>query len=78
MAVIRIDDDGPGIPPERIGRMFEPFVRGEESRSSETGGAGLGLAIARAIIVALGGTVTLSNRAEGGLTARVTLPAARD
>jgi signal transduction histidine kinase len=77
-AVIRIDDDGPGIPPERIGQMFEPFVRGEESRSAETGGAGLGLAIARAVIVAAGGTVTLSNRPEGGLTARVALPLARD
>ncbi|MCX7645084.1 MAG: ATP-binding protein [Rhodobacteraceae bacterium] len=77
-AVIRIDDDGPGIPPERIAQMFEPFVRGEESRSAETGGAGLGLAIARAVIVAAGGTVTLENRPEGGLRAQVTLPLAAD
>jgi signal transduction histidine kinase len=73
-AVVTVDDDGPGIPPERIEAMFEPFVRGEASRSLETGGVGLGLAIARAIIRAHGGDVTLANRDDGGLRARILLP----
>ena len=55
--------------------MFEPFVRLEGSRSRETGGAGLGLAIARSIFRAHGGDVTLENRPEGGLRAVATLPA---
>lgn len=73
-AVVAIEDDGPGIPPERLERMFEPFVRGEESRNAETGGAGLGLSIARNIIAAHGGTVTIENRAVGGLRVVVHLP----
>jgi signal transduction histidine kinase len=66
-AVITVEDQGPGIPPERLEAVFEPFVRGEESRSTDTGGAGLGLSIARNIIVAHGGTIQLENRAKGGL-----------
>ena len=73
-AVITISDAGPGIPEERMADVFEPFVRLEESRSEETGGIGLGLAIARSIVHAHGGTVTLANRAEGGLAATVRLP----
>ncbi len=73
-AVILVEDDGPGIPPERLDDMFEPFVRGEESRSAETGGVGLGLSIARNVIAAHGGTISLENRATGGLRARVRLP----
>lgn len=69
-----VDDDGPGIPQDRMSDVFEPFVRLETSRSSETGGIGLGLAIARSIIHAHGGTITLENRAEGGLRASVLLP----
>ena len=72
--IIRVEDDGPGIPEDRMGDVFEPFVRLETSRSGETGGIGLGLAIARSLIHAHGGTVTLTNRPEGGLTATVTLP----
>jgi signal transduction histidine kinase len=75
-AVVTVEDDGPGIAPERIESMFEPFVRGEGSRSLETGGAGLGLAIARSIVSAHGGEVSLSNRDGGGLSARVVLPLA--
>ncbi|GGB50111.1 two-component sensor histidine kinase [Roseibium aquae] len=75
-AVIRVQDEGPGIPEERLGEVFEPFVRLEASRSLETGGIGLGLAIARSIIHAHGGTISLSNRSEGGLTAEVRLPLA--
>lgn len=73
-AVISIEDDGPGIAPDRIEAMFQPFQRGETSRNSETGGAGLGLSIARTIINAHGGDIELANRPEGGLVARVTLP----
>ena len=73
---IRIDDDGPGIPDAELSRVFEPFVRLEASRSRETGGVGLGLAIARSIVHGHGGTLDLSNRAEGGLRATVRLPKA--
>lgn len=75
-AVIRIDDDGPGIDPARLDQMFEPFVRGDDSRSSETGGAGLGLSIARSIIRAHGGDISLRNRTGGGLRATVSLAVA--
>jgi signal transduction histidine kinase len=76
MAVLEVDDDGPGVPEGEIERAFEPFQRLEGSRSRETGGAGLGLAVVRAIARGHGGEVTLQNRAEGGLRARVTLPLA--
>jgi signal transduction histidine kinase len=71
---ITVDDDGPGIPDEALTRVFQPFYRIEESRSRETGGVGLGLAIALSIIQAHGGDLTLSNRPEGGLRAKVILP----
>jgi len=71
---IIIDDEGPGIPDADLERVFDPFVRLEISRSRETGGAGLGLSIARSIVRAHGGDVTLENRAEGGLRAIVSLP----
>lgn len=76
-AIVRIDDDGPGIPEDALAAMFEPFVRGEASRSLETGGSGLGLSIALAIIRAHGGTISLSNRREGGLRAEISLPFSR-
>lgn len=74
---LTIDDDGPGLPEDLLERVFDPFVRGEASRSPETGGAGLGLAIARTILRSHGGDVGLANREGGGLRATVTLPAAR-
>ena len=74
--LITIDDQGPGIPEDKIDRMFQPFVRLEESRSEETGGIGLGLAIARSIIRGHGGDITLQNRDEGGLRATISLPKA--
>jgi signal transduction histidine kinase len=73
-AIVTVEDNGPGIPPDRQNAMFQPFTRGDDSRSLETGGAGLGLSIARTIIIAHGGQVTLENRAEGGLRATVVLP----
>ncbi|MDW8371456.1 MAG: ATP-binding protein, partial [Geminicoccaceae bacterium] len=75
-AVVTVDDDGPGIPPEKLEEVFEPFVRLETSRSAETGGVGLGLAIARGIVRGHGGDVTLANRPEGGLRATLRLPGA--
>lgn len=73
-AIVRIDDDGPGIPDSQIAAMLEPFARGETSRNRATGGAGLGLTLARAIAEQHGGTLNLSNRAEGGLRAEIRLP----
>lgn len=73
LAVI-VEDNGPGIPPEELERVFEPFHRLESSRNRETGGTGLGLPIARDIVRAHGGDIELSNRPGGGLAARVTLP----
>ena len=73
-AVVMIDDHGPGIPEADLERVFEPFVRLEESRSRETGGYGLGLAIARTILRGHGGEVTLENREGRGLRAIMTLP----
>jgi signal transduction histidine kinase len=69
-----IDDDGLGIPEADFERVFAPFVRLEESRSPETGGIGLGMAIARSIARGHGGDITLANRAEGGLRATLHLP----
>ena len=74
---IVIEDDGPGIAEDEWDRVFEPFVRLEASRSQETGGIGLGLAIARSIVRAHGGDIGLLNRAGGGLTVTVTLPTAK-
>ncbi|MGA3398915.1 MAG: ATP-binding protein [Acetobacteraceae bacterium] len=75
MLTIEIEDDGPGIPPGDLERVFEPFHRGEPSRNRETGGVGLGLPIARNIMRAHGGDVVLANRPTGGAKATVTLPA---
>jgi signal transduction histidine kinase len=71
---ISIDDDGPGIPEDELSRVLEPFYRLEQSRGRDTGGVGLGLAIAQAIAQAHGGTVTLLNRPVGGLRAKIVLP----
>ncbi|EIZ79248.1 sensor signal transduction histidine kinase [Novosphingobium sp. Rr 2-17] len=78
-AVIRIEDDGPGIPEDSIQDMMNPFTRGDPSRNSSTGGAGLGLALARAIAEQHGGQLILANRRDAGgavegLTARLELP----
>ncbi len=72
--VVAVADRGPGIPAAMRERAFAPFFRLEGSRSRETGGAGLGLAVARNIVRHHGGDVTLEDRPGGGLTARVALP----
>lgn len=71
---IRIRDEGPGIAPEELERVFEPFHRLEASRNRGTGGTGLGLSIARDVAQAHGGTVTLRNLPQGGLEAELILP----
>lgn len=70
---LTVDDDGPGIAEENLKTVFEPFRRLDASRSRESGGAGLGLAIVRRALEGLG-DVTLRNRAEGGLRAEIVIP----
>ncbi|MCL2455383.1 MAG: ATP-binding protein [Micrococcales bacterium] len=70
-----VDDDGPGIPPEHRDRVFERFVRLDDDRHRDAGGAGLGLAIARDLARENTGDVLLSDAPTGGLRATVTLPA---
>ncbi|TAN53385.1 MAG: HAMP domain-containing protein [Betaproteobacteria bacterium] len=72
--VIRVLDEGPGMTPQELEKAFEPFFRGEASRSRETGGTGLGLGIARNIARAHGGELLLHNRSPNGLEAILTLP----
>lgn len=69
-----VEDDGPGIPADRIAAMMEPFARAESSRNRHTGGSGLGLSLAKALVLAEGGTLELANRDGGGLVARIMLP----
>ena len=71
---IRIEDQGPGIPEAEREKAFDAFYRVEQSRSRETGGTGVGLYVARAVVRGHGGDITLSNRPEGGLMAEVILP----
>ncbi|AWN14814.1 ATP-binding protein [Salinisphaera sp. LB1] len=75
--VIEVADRGPGIGEAEMDKVFDAFVRLETSRNRETGGVGLGLSIARSVIRAHGGDITLANRPEGGLVVRMTLPRAR-
>jgi signal transduction histidine kinase len=72
---LSVADDGPGIAEERMDEMMEPFTRLEGSRNRETGGAGLGLALVRAIMVEHGGALRLANRPGGGLEASLVIPA---
>jgi signal transduction histidine kinase len=72
---VRISDQGPGLAEDELRSVFDPFVRLETSRSRETGGAGLGLTIARALAGKDGARVSLENRPGGGLDAVVYWPA---
>jgi len=72
---VQIDDDGPGIPESERGRVFDPFYRGDAARSMDGSGFGLGLSIARSIVEAHGGELTLVDREPRGLRVLVKLPA---
>ena len=74
---IAVSDDGPGIPPAHLERVFERFHRLDESRARERGGTGLGLAIARAIVEAHGGRIRAESRAGAGTTFTLELPGYR-
>src|SRR5690606_4980900 len=71
--VVSILDHGPGIPEAELEKVFQPFYRVEASRNRDTGGTGLGLAIARQLMQAMNSSLTLHNRAGGGLEARLVL-----
>ena len=74
--VLVIADDGPGIPPQQLDAVFQPFYRADASRASGAPGSGLGLYIARDLIEREGGRIVLANRAGGGLSATLALPLA--
>jgi signal transduction histidine kinase len=74
-AVIEVEDDGPGISSASKEAMFEPFVRGDGARNMDhDAGFGLGLSIARSIVMAHGGALSLNDRPPHGLTVRIALP----
>ena len=71
-----VDDTGEGVPPEKLGSIFDRFYRVDEARSGEQSGSGLGLAIVHDAVLKNGGTVEASNRREGGMRFQVSFPAA--
>lgn len=73
-ALIFVDDDGPGIAPDQLEAVTRPFVRLDAERGRNTSGLGLGLAIVTQAVADHGGTLSLSNRGEGGLRACIWLP----
>ncbi|MDB5719862.1 MAG: two-component sensor histidine kinase [Alphaproteobacteria bacterium] len=74
--LVEVADDGPGLPADQLGQVLEPFYRAEASRNRETGGAGLGLAIAKAVAESHGGNLRLRNGETGGLVATISVPGA--
>ncbi|HFB66616.1 MAG TPA: two-component sensor histidine kinase, partial [Aeromonadales bacterium] len=70
--IIRVKDDGPGIDPDKLEKLFEPFTRGDEARGGK--GSGLGLAIVRRLAEMHNGTITMRNLPQGGLEAILILP----
>ena len=74
-AVLSVIDDGPGIPEGDLPRLFDRFYRADTSRTRASGGAGLGLAIVRAIVTAHGGRIEAANMPGGGARMTVVLPA---
>jgi signal transduction histidine kinase len=72
--IVLVEDEGPGVPDDKLNDVFEPFVRIETSRSKQTAGIGMGLAIARSIIRAHGGDIRLDSRSARGLRVTITLP----
>src|SRR6266851_2543452 len=75
-AVVKVTDCGPGVPPDALEKLFQPFYRLDDARGRQTGGVGLGLAITERAVRFHGGRVAASNRAEGGLEVELRLPLA--
>jgi two-component system sensor histidine kinase CpxA len=73
--MVTVADEGPGVPPEALARLGEPFYRPEAARTRETGGTGLGLAIVRSAVAACGGEVRFANLAPHGFSAEIALSA---
>ncbi|WP_184358575.1 ATP-binding protein [Rhizobium sp. BK602] len=71
--LIKVQDRGPGIPEDQLEAVMQPFFRLEQSRGRGTGGTGLGLAIAAQLVLAIGGSLRLRNRAGGGLSAEISI-----
>jgi two-component system, OmpR family, sensor histidine kinase CpxA len=73
-AVLQVSDNGPGVPPDSLEKVFEPFYRLDDARGRLTGGVGLGLAITERAVRFHGGKVSAHNRVEGGLLVEIRLP----
>ena len=73
-AVVRVSDSGPGVPPDALDKLFEPFYRLDEARGRQTGGVGLGLAITERAVRFHGGKVAAFNRESSGLMIEIRLP----
>ena len=71
--VVTVADQGPGVPDASLQQVFDPFFRGEQSRSRDTGGVGLGLAIVKTCVEACQGTVSARNREPSGLEIQIVL-----
>jgi len=74
VAVTAVSDSGPGVPPDSLGKLFEPFYRLDDSRGRLTGGTGLGLTITERAVRFHKGRVSATNRPEGGLRVEIRLP----
>ena len=72
--VLRVRDHGPGIPPEEMGRVFQPFFRARRDAAGSLGGAGLGLSIARRLLRSVGGELTIVRGPEEGAAFDISLP----
>jgi len=72
--VIDVDDDGPGIPDDEKRKVFEPFYRTSAARELDSEGMGLGLSIARSVILSHGGSIELRDAVPRGLAVHITLP----
>ena len=74
-ALVRVSDQGPGVPEASLDKLFQPFYRLDDARERQTGGVGLGLAIAERAVRLHGGSVRAANRPAGGLVVELRLPA---
>lgn len=73
-ALLQVGDEGPGVPAELLGHIFEPFYRVGSARDRDSGGHGIGLAITARVVCLHGGTVSARNRDSGGLMVELRLP----